>query len=70
MPGPSRRSARQGSESGDRKAATAEVKAADAAKTTADKLVNDLTAKSAAKDATFIVYSNPIRIRVKEVAKK
>ncbi|MCB1275056.1 hypothetical protein [Prosthecobacter sp.] len=52
------------------KAATAEVKAADAAKTTADKLVNDLTAKSAAKDATFIVYSNPIRIRVKEVAKK
>ncbi len=52
------------------KVATAALKTADATKTTADKLVKDLTAKSAAKEATFIVYSNPIRIRVKEVAKK
>jgi len=52
------------------KAATAALKTADNTKATADKLVKDLTAKSAAKDATFIVYSNPIRIRVKEVAKK
>ncbi|MFN0079361.1 MAG: hypothetical protein ACKVY0_23090 [Prosthecobacter sp.] len=52
------------------KAATAVVKAADTAKATADKLVKDLTAKAAPKEATFIVYSNPIRIRVKEVAKK
>ena len=52
------------------KAATAAVKAADTAKATADKLVKDLTAKAAPKEATFIVYSNPIRIRVKEVAKK
>lgn len=52
------------------KAATAALKSADTAKAAADKLVKDLTAKSAAKDATFIVYSNPIRIRVKEVAKK
>ncbi|MDI1313442.1 hypothetical protein [Prosthecobacter sp.] len=52
------------------KAATAALKSSDAAKATADKLVKDLAAKSAAKEATFIVYSNPIRIRVKEVAKK
>ncbi|HRH96927.1 MAG TPA: hypothetical protein PLB55_13380, partial [Prosthecobacter sp.] len=52
------------------KAATAALKAADTAKATADKLVKDLTAKAAPKEATFIVYSNPIRIRVKEVAKK
>lgn len=52
------------------KAATAALKTADTTKAAADKLVKDLTAKSAAKDATFIVYSNPIRIRVKEVAKK
>ncbi|MHB1078586.1 MAG: hypothetical protein ACYC67_04235 [Prosthecobacter sp.] len=52
------------------KTATAALKTADTTKATADKLVKDLTAKSAAKDATFIVYSNPIRIRVKEVAKK
>jgi hypothetical protein len=52
------------------KAATAEAKAADTAKTAADKLVKDLAAKAAPKEATFIVYSNPIRIRVKEVAKK
>lgn len=52
------------------KAATAALKTADASKATADKLVKDLAAKSAPKDATFIVYSNPIRIRVKEVAKK
>ena len=30
----------------------------------------ELAAKIAPKDATFIVYSNPIRIRVKETAKK
>ncbi len=52
------------------KAATAAVKAAETAKATADKLVKDLAAKAAPKEATFIVYSNPIRIRVKEVAKK
>jgi len=52
------------------KAATAAQKLADTAKANADKLVRDLTAKAVAKDATFIVYSNPIRIRVKEVAKK
>ena len=52
------------------KVATAALKTADTAKAAADKLVKDLAAKSAAKEATFIVYSNPIRIRVKEVAKK
>jgi hypothetical protein len=52
------------------KAATDAVKAADKAKTDADKAVKDLTAKSAAKEATFIVYSNPIRVRVTAVAKK
>jgi len=52
------------------KAATAAVKAADTAKAAADKLVKDHAAKAAPKEATFIVYSNPIRIRVKEVAKK
>ncbi|MBN8418433.1 MAG: hypothetical protein J0L73_05920 [Verrucomicrobia bacterium] len=52
------------------KAATAALKTADASKATADKLVKDLTAKSAAKDGTFIVCSNPIRIRVKEPVKK
>jgi hypothetical protein len=38
------------------------------AKAAAEKLVKDLTAKSAAKEATFIVWSNPVRVRV--VAKK
>lgn len=52
------------------KAATAALKTATAAQTAAAALVKDLTAKSAAKDATFIVCSNPIRIRVKEPAKK
>ncbi len=52
------------------KVATAAIKTTDASKAAADKLVKDLAAKSAAKEATFIVYSNPIRIRVKEVAKK
>lgn len=52
------------------KAATAALKTTDATKATADKLVKDLAAKFPAKEATFIVYSNPIRIRVKEVAKK
>ncbi|MBE2284961.1 MAG: hypothetical protein IAE77_15985 [Prosthecobacter sp.] len=52
------------------KTATDAVKAADKAKTDADKAVKDLTAKTAAKEATFIVYSNPIRVRVTAVAKK
>lgn len=52
------------------KTATDAVKAADKAKTDADKAVKDLTAKTAAKEAIFIVYSNPIRVRVQEVAKK
>jgi hypothetical protein len=44
------------------------VKTAEKAKTEADKAVKDLTTKAAPKDATFIVWSNPIRVRV--VAKK
>lgn len=52
------------------KTATAAAKAAADAKTAADKLVKDLTAKTAPKEATFILYSNPIRVRVTEVAKK
>ena len=52
------------------KTATAALKNADTAKAAADKLVKDLTAKVAPKEATFIVCSNPIRIRVKEAAKK
>ncbi|MDB6004176.1 MAG: peptidase domain protein, partial [Prosthecobacter sp.] len=52
------------------KVATAALKTADTTKATADKLVKDLAAKFPAKEATFIVYCNPIRIRVKEVAKK
>lgn len=52
------------------KAATEAVKQADKAKADSDKLVKDLTTKAAPKEATFIVYSNPIRVRVKEVAKK
>ncbi|MDP1591369.1 MAG: hypothetical protein Q8M07_26680 [Prosthecobacter sp.] len=52
------------------KAATEELKQADKAKADNDKLVKDLIAKATPKEATFIVYSNPIRIRVKEVAKK
>lgn len=50
--------------------ATAALKSADTAKAAADKLVKDFTAKAAPKDAVFIVWSNPIRIRVKEAAKK
>lgn len=52
------------------KAATAALKTADASKAASDKLVKDLTAKAAPKEATFIVCSNPIRIRVKEPVKK
>lgn len=52
------------------KTATEELKKADTAKAAADKLVKDLTAKAAPKEATFIVCSNPIHIRVKETAKK
>ncbi len=52
------------------KMATGALKSADKARADADKLVKELTTKAAPKEATFIVYSNPIRIRVKEVAKK
>jgi hypothetical protein len=52
------------------KAATEALKQADKAKADIDKLVKDLTAKAAPKEAVFAVYSNPIRVRVKEVAKK
>jgi hypothetical protein len=51
-------------------AAAVAVKTADAAKKAADTLVKDLTAKAAAKEATFIVYSQPMRLRVQEVVKK
>jgi hypothetical protein len=44
------------------------VKNAEKAKTEADKAVKDQSAKTAPKDATFMVWSNPIRVRV--VAKK
>jgi hypothetical protein len=40
------------------------VKTAEKAKTEADKAVKDQTTKAAPKDATFIVWSNPIRVRV------
>jgi len=43
---------------------------AEADKKAASALIKNINAKSPPKDATFIVYSNPIRIRVKEVAKK
>ncbi|MBB5039237.1 hypothetical protein [Prosthecobacter dejongeii] len=49
---------------------TAKMAKADQAKAVAIKTLKDLTAKNPAKDTTFIVYSNPIRIRVKEAAKK
>lgn len=51
-------------------AATAAVKTAEAAQKAADARVKDLTAKAAPKEATFIVYSHPMRLRVQEVAKK
>jgi hypothetical protein len=51
-------------------AAAAALKVADVAKAAADKLVKDFTAKAAPKDGLFIVWSDPIRIRVKEAAKK
>jgi hypothetical protein len=51
-------------------AATAALKTADAAKNAGAALVKDLTAKAAPKEATFIVYSHPMRLRVQEVAKK
>jgi hypothetical protein len=44
------------------------VKTAEKAKAEADKAVKDFTTKAAPKDATFIVWSNPIRLRV--LAKK
>ncbi|MGV3662681.1 MAG: hypothetical protein ACO1TE_21030 [Prosthecobacter sp.] len=46
------------------KTATEALKQADKAKTDIDKLIKDLTAKAAPKEFTFIVCSNPIRIRV------
>lgn len=58
-------------------AAQAQVKAATAklAETTqthaaAEKAAKDLAAKNPPKDATFVVYSNPIRLLVKEAPKK
>jgi hypothetical protein len=51
-------------------AAAVAVKTADTAKKAADTLVKDLTAKAAPKEATFIVYSQPMRLRVQEVVKK
>lgn len=44
------------------------VKTAEKAKAEADKAVKDFTTKAAPKDATFMVWSNPIRLRV--LAKK
>ena len=44
------------------------VKSAEKAKADADKAVKDQTTKAAPKDATFMVWSNPVRVRV--VAKK
>ena len=44
------------------------LKTAEKTKAEADKAVKDLTTKAAPKDATFIVWSNPIRLRV--LAKK
>jgi hypothetical protein len=44
------------------------LKTAEKTKAEADKVVKDLTSKTAPKDATFIVWSNPIRLRV--LAKK
>mgnify|MGYP002858061844 CR=1 FL=1 len=51
-------------------AATMALKQADKSKADIDKLVKDLTTKAAPKEHTFIVCSNPIRVRVKEPAKK
>lgn len=48
------------------KRALADAARAEAQKKAADTLIKDLTAKSPPKDATFIVCSNPIRIRVRE----
>lgn len=52
------------------KEASDKLAQADKAKTAADKAAKETATKNTAKDATFIVYSTPIRIRVKEVAKK
>ncbi|MCB1227788.1 MAG: hypothetical protein KDK99_18365, partial [Verrucomicrobiales bacterium] len=45
------------------------LKKAAAAKAAADKLVADRKAKAQPKDAVFLVYSQPIRIRITEPAK-
>lgn len=39
-------------------------------KAAAEKAAKDLAAKSPPKDATFVVYSNPVRLLVKEASKK
>ncbi len=52
------------------KAATALVAQAGKTKADAEKRLKDITAKDPPKDATFIVCSNPIRIRVKAAPKK
>lgn len=49
---------------------TVKLALADKAKVAAEKVAKEVAAKNPAKDTTFIVYSHPIRIRVKEVAKK
>lgn len=52
------------------KEATEKRAAADKAVTTTAAAAKALADKNPAKDATFVVYSNPVRVRVKEVAKK
>lgn len=52
------------------KTATAVVAQAEKARTAAEKHLKDITAKDPPKEVTFIVCSNPIRVRVKEPAKK
>lgn len=51
-------------------AAAKRLAQADQMKVTTEKAAKELAAKNPAKETTFIVYSNPIRIRVKEPAKK
>lgn len=51
------------------KDATAALAQATQTRTERAKAAKDLAAKNPAKDATFTVYSNPIRFRVKEAAK-
>jgi hypothetical protein len=52
------------------KLTTAAAAAADKVAATAAATAKAVSDKNPAKDATFVVYSNPIRLRVKEVTKK